>query len=177
MQLHINPDKQHAYWNPYFAGFLLGIILILTFYITGRGLGASGAAKAIVTQSVHTVAPKHTANNAYYAEQFKGGKTPISNWLVFEVLGILAGAFISGSLSGRVYFRTQHSPKITTKKRLTYALLGGALFGFGAQFAKGCTSGAALSGMSVLSLGGYIAMMSIFGGAFLFAYFFRKLWI
>ncbi len=175
--MNIKADKQHVYWNPYFGGFLLGIIVILTFYFTGRGIGASGAAKAVVTQAVHTVIPSHTENNTYYAEQFKGGKTPISNWLVFEVIGIIAGAFISGSLSGRVFFRVQHSPKITSRRRLWFALLGGALFGFGAQFAKGCTSGAALSGMSVLSLGGYISMLSIFGGAYIFAYFFRKLWI
>nr|WP_315218902.1 YeeE/YedE thiosulfate transporter family protein [uncultured Flavobacterium sp.] len=175
--MNIKSDKQHVYMNPYLGGFLLGIILILTFFFTGRGLGASGAAKAIVTQTVHTVAPTHSDNNTYYADQFLGGKIPISNWLVFEVIGVLAGAFISGSLSGRVFFRVQHSPKITARKRLWFALLGGALFGFGAQFAKGCTSGAALSGMTVLSLGGYIAMLSIFGGAFLFAYFFRKLWL
>lgn len=175
--MDIKSDKQHIYWNPYLGGFLLGLILIMTFFFTGRGLGASGAAKAIVTQTVHTVAPTHTENNSYYADQFLGGKVPISNWLVFEVIGVVAGAFISGSLSGRVFFRVQHSPKITARKRLWFALLGGALFGFGAQFAKGCTSGAALSGMTVLSLGGYIAMLSIFGGAFLFAYFFRKLWL
>jgi uncharacterized membrane protein YedE/YeeE len=175
--MDIKSDKQHIYWNPYLGGFLLGLILIMTFFLTGRGLGASGAAKAIVTQTVHTVAPTHTEKNSYYADQFLGGKVPISNWLVFEVIGVVAGAFISGSLSGRVFFRVQHSPKITPRKRLWFALLGGALFGFGAQFAKGCTSGAALSGMTVLSLGGYIAMLSIFGGAFLFAYFFRKLWL
>ena len=175
--MNIKSDKQHIYWNPYLGGFLLGLILIMTFFFTGRGLGASGAAKAIVTQTVHTVAPTHTENNTYYADQFLGGKVPISNWLVFEVIGVVAGAFISGSLSGRVFFRVQHSPKITARKRLWFALLGGALFGFGAQFAKGCTSGAALSGMTVLSLGGYLAMLSIFGGAFLFAYFFRKLWL
>jgi uncharacterized protein len=175
--MDIKSDKQHIYWNPYLGGFLLGLILIMTFFLTGRGLGASGAAKAIVTQTVHTVAPTHTENNSYYSDQFLGGKVPISNWLVFEVIGVVAGAFISGSLSGRVFFRVQHSPKITARKRLWFALLGGALFGFGAQFAKGCTSGAALSGMTVLSLGGYLAMLSIFGGAFLFAYFFRKLWL
>jgi uncharacterized membrane protein YedE/YeeE len=175
--MDIKSDKQHIYWNPYLGGFLLGIILILTFFFTGRGLGASGAAKAIVTQTVHTVAPTHTENNTYYADQFLGGKVPISNWLVFEVIGIVAGAFISGSLSGRVFFRVQHSPKITAKRRLWFALFGGVLFGFGAQFAKGCTSGAALSGMTVLSLGGYLTMLSIFGGAYIFAYFFRKLWI
>lgn len=175
--MNLSKDKQHVYWNPYFAGFMLGIILLLTFYVTGRGLGASGAAKSMVTETIHTLAPSHVEQNAYYASQYKGSKTPMNNWLIFEVLGVLLGAFISGSLSGRTFIRVQHSPKITSRKRLTYALVGGALFGIGAQFAKGCTSGAALSGMGVLSLGGYVAMLSIFGGAYLFAYFFRKLWI
>jgi len=45
------------------------------------------------------------------------------------------------------------------------------------SFGRGCTSGAALSGMAVLSTGGLITMLAIFGGAYAFAYFFRKLWI
>jgi len=36
------------------------------------------------------------------------------------------------------------------------------LFGLGAQFGRGCTSGAALSGMAVLSSGGIITMAAIF---------------
>ena len=55
--------------------------------------------------------------------------------------------------------------------------MGGLLFGLGAQIARGCTSGAALSGMAVLSVGGFITMLSIFGTGFLVAYFFRKNWI
>ena len=31
------------YMNPYLAGFLLGLVLLLTIFVTGRGLGASGA--------------------------------------------------------------------------------------------------------------------------------------
>ncbi len=171
-------DKKHIYWNPYFAGFMLGLVVIATFFFTGRGLGASGAVKSLVTETVHTVAPAHIENNAFYAAQYRGNRKPMNNWLVYEVLGALIGAFISGSLSGRASkFRVQHSPKITSRRRLIFAVIGGLLFGFGAQMAKGCTSGAALSGMSVLSLGGYIAMMSIFGSGYVFAYFFRKNWI
>jgi uncharacterized membrane protein YedE/YeeE len=58
-----------------------------------------------------------------------------------------------------------------------WAAVGGLLFGFGSQFARGCTSGAALSGAAVLSLGGFITMVTIFGTAYILAYFFRKLWI
>ena len=64
-----------------------------------------------------------------------------------------------------------------SKKRWIFAILGGALFGIGAQFARGCTSGAALSGMAVLSTAGFVTMMAIFGTGYAAAYFFRKLWI
>ncbi|MBT8269526.1 MAG: YeeE/YedE family protein, partial [Bacteroidia bacterium] len=53
----------------------------------------------------------------------------------------------------------------------------GVLFGVGAQIARGCTSGAALSGMAVLSTGGFITMLAIFGTGYIVAYFFRKNWI
>jgi uncharacterized membrane protein YedE/YeeE len=101
----------------------------------------------------------------------------MNNWLVFETLGVLIGAFISGSLNNRIKWRVQHSPKITRRRRLVFALGGGVLFGLGAQIARGCTSGAALSGMAVLSTGGFITMLAIFGSAYAFAYFFRKNWI
>ncbi|WP_299528571.1 YeeE/YedE thiosulfate transporter family protein [uncultured Lutibacter sp.] len=172
-----NQKNRHVYWNPYFGGFLLGILILFTFYITGRGLGASGAMKSSVVSIVDTVAPTHAENSAYYSKFISDEKSPMNTWLVFEALGVLIGAFISGGLTGRINWRVQHSPKITSKRRLAFALGGGILFGLGAQIARGCTSGAALSGMAVLSTGGFITMLAIFGSAFAFAYFFRKNWI
>ena len=170
-------NNRHVYWNPYFGGFLLGILILFTFYITGRGLGASGAMKSTVVSIVDTVAPTHAENSAYYSKFISDEKSPMNTWLVFEALGVLIGAFLSGSLTGRISWRVQHSPKITSKRRLVFALGGGILFGLGAQIARGCTSGAALSGMAVMSTGGFITMLAIFGSGFLFAYFFRKNWI
>ncbi len=169
--------NRHVYWNPYFGGFLLGLLIIATFYLTGRGLGASGAIKSGVVSMVHTVAPTHAENNAYYSKFIKEGESPLNNWLVFEAIGVLLGAFLSGALTGRLKLKVQHSPKISSRRRLIFALAGGLLFGLGAQIARGCTSGAALSGMAVLSVGGFITMIAIFGTGFMVAYFFRKNWI
>lgn len=165
------------YFNPYFGGIILGLILLATFFITGRGLGASGAVKNSVVATVHTIAPEHTENSTYYASRIPEDKSPLNAWLPFEVLGILAGALVSGALGGRLKFRIEKSPKITNKTRLIAALIGGLLFGLGAQLARGCTSGAALSGTSVLSAGGFLTMICIFGSAYVFARFFRKLWV
>ena len=170
-------QNKHIYWNPYFGGFLLGLVVLFTFYTTGRGLGASGAMKSSVVAIVENVAPTHAQNNAYYSKFISEEKSPLDTWLVFEVIGMLIGGVISGGLSGRIGWRIQHSPKITSKRRLAFALGGGVLFGIGAQIARGCTSGAALSGMSVLSVGGFITTFSIFGTGYLAAYFFRKNWI
>jgi hypothetical protein len=101
----------------------------------------------------------------------------MKTWLVFEMIGVLAGGFLSGAFAGRLKLKVEHSPKITSGKRIFLALSGGILFGFGSQLGRGCTSGSALSGMAVLSLGGFVTMMAIFGTAFAMAYLFRKNWI
>jgi hypothetical protein len=170
--------KQNKYINPYLGGVLLGLVLLASFFISGRGLGASGALKSVVVQGVNTLAPAHAENTAFYKEYNDAHpKGPMKSWLVFEVLGVLVGAFLSGALAGRLKFKVEHSPKITSKRRLLFALGGGILFGFGSQLGRGCTSGSALSGMAVLSLGGIITMAAIFGTGFALAYFFRKNWI
>jgi hypothetical protein len=47
----------------------------------------------------------------------------------------------------------------------------------GAQFARGCTSGQALSGGALLNLGSWAFMMCVFAGAYLLAYFVRRAWL
>ncbi|MFZ4548017.1 MAG: YeeE/YedE thiosulfate transporter family protein [Bacteroidales bacterium] len=173
----INKRDGSFYINPYLGGVLLGLVLFGTYYITGRGLGASGAVKSTVVSAVHAVAPVHADNGKYYSKFLSDDASPMSNWLVFEVIGVLAGGFLSGAIYGRLKFKVEHSPKITSRNRLIAAFAGGILFGIGSQFARGCTSGAALSGMAVLSASGIVTMMAIFGSAYLFSWIFKKLWI
>ncbi|MBC35613.1 MAG: hypothetical protein CL663_06190 [Bacteroidetes bacterium] len=170
-------DRSSKYFNPYFGGVMLGLVLLLTFYFTGRGLGASGAVKNTVVTAVHTVNPEHAEDSAYLSRFISDDHYPMNTWLVYEVLGILLGAFISGTLAGSLKLKVEHSPKITAKRRLIFAGLGGLFFGIGSQLGRGCTSGGALSGMATLATSGFIAMIAIFGTAFLAAYFFRKNWI
>jgi len=166
------------YMNPYLAGFLLGLVLLVTIFITGRGLGASGAIKSIVVATVDAVASKHAEGSHFYGAYVGPGKdNPVKSWLVFEIAGVLIGGFISGLASNRMKFVTEAGPSIRPKVRCLFAAIGGALFGIGAQFARGCTSGAALSGMAVLSTAGFITMLAIFGSGYAVAYFARRLWI
>jgi uncharacterized protein len=171
-------SKGTKYLNPYLGGVLLGLVLLSANFIAGRGLGASGAVKSVVATTIQAVDKTAVNKMPFMAEYSQAhGSNPMKSWLVFEMLGVLVGGFLSGTLAGRLKLKVEHSPKITSRRRLIFALIGGALFGFGSQLGRGCTSGAALSGMAVLSLGGFITMMAIFGSAYAFAYFFRKNWI
>jgi uncharacterized membrane protein YedE/YeeE len=171
--------EETKYMNPYLAGVLLGLLLLATIYITGRGLGASGAIKSYAVTTVETIAPSHAADTKFYKEYRKehSSGSPLMNWLVFEVTGVLIGAFISGLISNRLDLKLEKGPRASTKIRIAGALIGGLLWGIGSQLGRGCTSGAALSGLAVMSTGGIITMFAIFAGAYMFAYTFRKFWI
>ncbi len=163
--------------NPYLAGTLLGLVLLLSMFLAGRGLGASGGLKYCVVAIVGAVDPSAAEESPYYSKYFEEDKKPLKNWLTIEVLGLIIGGFISGTVSKRLKFKIEKSPKISNTRRLILAFLGGVFFVYGAQLARGCTSGAALSGMAVLSVAGFITMAAIFGSAYLFAWFFRNNWI
>ena len=163
--------------NPYLGGALLGLVLVVAFWVSGRGLGASGAAKSAIVAGVKTVAPAHAEDTAYYKDYIETHPKPLNSWLVFQMLGVLVGGFLSGALGGRLGFKVERGTGITNKTRIVFAVIGGMFFGFGSQLGRGCTSGSALTGMSVLSMGGFVTMAAIFGTAFALAYFARKLWI
>src|SRR5690554_6326334 len=94
--------KPKAYMNPYLAGFLLGCVLLATIYITGLGLGASGAFKSMVVASVDNVASANAAATAFYINFKEENRSrPLKSFLVFEVFDILVGAFFSGVIVNR----------------------------------------------------------------------------
>jgi hypothetical protein len=165
------------YSSPYLVGVGLGLVLLASFFIAGHGLGASGAVMKTITAVEKTVSQEHVDQNPYLVQYGGGKKNPLKDWYIFEILGVLVGGLLSGALAGRVKKETNHGPRISKKQRWTFAVLGGVLFGFGARLARGCTSGVALSGGAVLSLGAWVTMMAIFIGAYALAWFFRKLWI
>jgi len=169
--------EKRKYMNPYLAGVLLGVVLLSAMFFSGRGLGASGGIKYAVVAMVGAVDHQHAVETPYYSKYFENGESPLKNWLVLEIFGMVLGGFISGAFAHRLKFKVEKSPKISNNKRLLFAFLGGVFFVYGAQLARGCTSGAALSGMAVFSVAGFVTMIAIFGSAYLFAWFFRKLWI
>lgn len=174
---HIATKTAKPYWNPYLAGLGLGLVLLSAFVIMGRGLGASGAFTSLLTTGIQAVAPDHAAGSEFFAEYLGDGtRHPLKDWLVFEVLGVFVGGFLSGALANRVKRTVEKGPRITTAGRLIFAFGGGALMGFGAKLARGCTSGQALTGGALLNVGSWAFMMAVFAGAYALAYFLRRQW-
>lgn len=164
------------YINPYLGGALLGVVLFLAFFITGGGLGASGAINRVQLALVDAVAPAHVDRVAYFAETAGGDRNPLLNPSVLMLLGTIVGGVLSGLYNRRLGFEVRKGPNISNRTRLIMALLGGAIMGYGARFARGCTSGQALSGGAVLSVGSWLFMFSVFASAYALAWFLRRFW-
>ena len=166
------------YLNPYLAGIGLGVVLLLTFVIMGRGLGASGGFTSMLTATVSIVDPEYAAQNEMYSSYNSNGeRNPLNDWLVFELIGVIIGGFISGTFAGRIKRSVEKGPGISSKRRLVFAFIGGTLMGFAAKMARGCTSGQALTGGALMSVGSWIFMIALFVSAYAFAYFVRRQWI
>ncbi len=164
------------YVHPYLGGTLLGIVLFLAFFITGNGLGSSGGVNRIVVFIEDLVAPEHVDRTAYLLKMAGGGVNPLDDWIVFVTVGAVIGGFLSGWWHGRLKIETNKGPRITVRQRWALAFIGGAIMGYGARLARGCTSGQALSGGATLAAGSWALMFAIFGGAYALAYFLRKVW-
>lgn len=176
-------DHDHAavraaapYTNPYLAGIGLGLVLLAAFVVMGRGLGASGAFKAVAAWAASLVAPAYAESREFLADYLDTGVHPLQTWLVFEVLGVFTGALISALLASRVIVGVEKGPRVSTTSRLGLAFVGGGIAAAGAAIGRGCTSGQALTGGALLNLGSWVFMLSVFGGAYGLAYFVRRQW-
>ncbi len=168
--------KAKPFINPYLAGFLLGLVLFLSFFITGSGLGASGGMNRVLVFFEDLLVPAHVDQTSYLLQMAGGDKNPLAHWIVFLTAGTLIGGFLSGWFNGRLKWETIKGPNISVKSRWILAFAGGILMGYGARMARGCTSGQALSGGAVLSVGSWAFMFAVFIGAYALAYFLRKAW-
>lgn len=165
----------NRFWNPYLGGVALGLVLLVTFLVMGKGLGASGANFRLGVWAMNTVAPAHVENVPAMAGVVEDGH-PLDDWLVFEVVGALAGGLIAAFTSGRLRREVLRGPTFGTGSRIALAVVGGVMMGFAAKLTRGCTSGQALSGGAVMSVGSWAFMFSVFAGGYALAYFLRRQW-
>ena len=165
-----------AYWNPYVVGILLGVVLLATYVITGRGLGATAAFSALATWLASLVSLEHVQQNVVHARYWNDG-APLASWTLFLLLGAAVGAFVSGWQANRLRVCVERGPNVSRSGRLALAFAGGLLAAYGAKIARGCTSGQALTGGAILNVGSLVFMLAVFASAYALAHLARKEWL
>ena len=143
------------FWSPLVAGIALGIVLMLTFVISGHGLGASGAATHAIASAGLLIAPAATQTNGYLGPMVREG-SPMGSWITWEVLGVAIGALAASFRAGRFRVQLDGAHSVGTPQRLARALAGGLMAGFGARVSAGCTSGLGLSGAATLGIAAFV---------------------
>ncbi len=137
-------------WSWQRVGLVIGLIGILAFIfssISGRNypLGITIGFETIVKSIIHL-------------ENFL-------TWESFEVIGLIAGAFIGSYFASEFKFRFP-KPEVALQ-----SFIGGSLMGFGAIVADGCNIGHILSGIPQLAISSIVAGIFIILGGWTMAYF------
>jgi uncharacterized membrane protein YedE/YeeE len=172
-------DKSsRGYADPYVAGIGIGLVLLAAYVIVGQGLGASGAFASVVASGTAMVegSARAAASPAVAPYLPRGIASPLRDWLVLQLAGVMLGGFASAWLAGRLRRDTERGSHVGVRQRMYAAAGGGLLMGVGAKLARGCTSGQALSGGALLSVGSWIFIVSCFAAGYAFAPLARRLW-
>ena len=161
-------------WNPYIAGALTGVLLILSVLVAGKYFGAS-TTFARTAAKVEAVVGVDTSRIAYFtAKGGKYGPDSLPNWQFLFVVGIAVGGLVASLSSGS--FRIQRVPPMWAARfgdrplwRNLAAFVGGAIMILGARLAGGCPSGHGLSGLAQMAVSGFVALTFFFTGGWISA--------
>lgn len=168
--------RNSPYANPYVAGVGLGLVLLTAYVVAGRGLGASGAFASTAAGLMRVISPERAASNAYFANYTQPGVSFWRDWLVVELAGVCVGGWLSARLAGRAGWVIERGRGVTANSRLMFAATGGTAMGVGAMLARGCTSGQALTGGALLSVGSWLFMIAAFASAYALSPAIKRLW-
>ncbi len=168
---------EKPYINPYVGGIGLGVVLFSTFFIAGKGLGASGALTRLFTFTLNSITPSFIEGQSYLFKYVSGSNHVLNHWLVYMFIGIVIGSLIAGIKQGRMKTEMLKGPGTTQKRRIVTAFLGGILVAIGARLAGGCTSGLALTGAATLGAAGWVFFLSVFAAGLSVAFIIRREWL
>ena len=156
-------------WNPYLAGALAGLLLVLSVYVSGKYFGASTTYVRAAAYVESAVDAERVSTMAYFIKE-----APKIDWQFLFVVGIGLGSLAASLLSNT--FRIQAVPERFARrfgqapaKRFALAFVGGAVAMFGARLADGCPSGHGLSGSLQLAASGFVALAGFFIGGLVLA--------
>lgn len=148
---------------PYITGaLLLSVFQIVTLAVTGNPWGVSAVFAnwgAWIFEAVGGSVDK------WYYFSSEGAQAVLDRGFLQDPatmrnLGLIMGALFATLIASGFKFK-----KIKSGKQIAAAILGGTLMGYGARIALGCNIGAFYSGISSLSLSGWVFGLFLFVGA------------
>jgi hypothetical protein len=124
-------------WNPYLAGALTGLVMILSVWFAGKYFGASTTFVRTAGMIEKIFSVERVAQMDYFIKE-----VPKIDWQWMFVAGILIGSFVAARTSDS--FQWQAVPDMwqsrfgtSRVKRGAIAFVGGLVAMFGARLADG----------------------------------------
>lgn len=177
-------DFLYKPWPWYLAGPVIGLSVPLLLFLGNKRLGVSSTLRHICAACVPASLPLFTYD----------WKKEI--WNLYFVGGILIGGIIGGVVfanpepvaisSGTLEYIQSFGisqqqglmpvelfnwNELLTSRGFLLMIVGGFLVGFGTRYARGCTSGHGIMGLSALQWPSLVATASFFIGGILFSHF------
>jgi uncharacterized membrane protein YedE/YeeE len=171
-------------WPWYVAGPVIGLTVPTLLLLGNKRLGISSTLRQICAACYPGKLP------------FLNYDWKKESWNLYFVVGVLIGGFIGGKLLANPnaialstetihYLKSQglqepkgllpqeifNWPSLLTLKGLLLIVVGGFMVGFGTRYARGCTSGHGILGLSALQWPSLLATASFFVGGILFHHF------
>lgn len=148
---------------PYVTGaVLLSLFQIVTLASTGNPWGVSGV---FANWGAWIYRAFGGSVDKWYYFASEGAQATLNAGFLRDPgtmrnLGIIFGALMATLLASQFKFK-----KIKSWKQVVAAVLGGVMMGYGARIGFGCNIGALFSGISSLSLSGWVYALFLFFGA------------
>lgn len=171
-------------WPWYVAGPCIGITVPLLIWVGNKQLGISSSFRQICAACL-------PANIPLFKYDWKK-----ESWNLYFAVGLIGGGFLGGvvfrnpepvqiSAKTVAYLESKSVPlepgllppslfnvhQLASVKGWLLLVLGGLLVGFGTRYARGCTSGHGILGLSALQWPSLLATACFFAGGILFSAF------
>jgi uncharacterized protein len=139
-------------------GIVFGLVGAASILLWGP-IGVSGTYPRVIGEIARALDPVYASENPYLVKMgsiFRGE--------TFLVIGLLIGGMLGArkDVAKAPKVENPHAGVETNAKRYTEAFLAGFLLLFGARLAGGCTSGLIISGMTQLSIAGFVFAAGVF---------------
>lgn len=166
--MKLSSNKHYVAWfkNPwtYVSGaILLSIFQIVTMGATGGSWGVTGP---FAVWGAWLYQAFGGSVDHWYFFSTESGRAALNRTFLTDPasvrnLGVIVGALAATVLASQFKFK-----KIKNFRQVVAAVLGGLLMGYGSRIAFGCNIGALYSGISNMSVSGWVFALFMFAGAF-----------